>query len=95
MRFPLLGEYQQCFSGKEFASEFNGNLDHAEIAERVLTEKYNLLRRLGELGSDFDNADDTFFQFRARAFLLDVPPAAAATRKTGPSNTAPQVLTQI
>ena len=36
---------------------FNGNLNHAEVAARVLTEKYILLRRLGEPGKDFENTD--------------------------------------
>ncbi|KAI0766927.1 hypothetical protein BD413DRAFT_480506 [Trametes elegans] len=85
VRFPLLGEYKDCFSGEEFASwlnenvkAFDGDLDHAEVAARVLTEKYNLLRRLGELGNDFENADDAFYQFRPKAFTLDAPPAKAA-----------------
>ncbi|KAI0693202.1 hypothetical protein C8T65DRAFT_668442 [Cerioporus squamosus] len=93
VRFPLLGEYQDCFSGEEFVTwlkdnvkAFEGNLDHAEVASRVLTEKYNLLRRLGELGNDFENADDAFYQFRPRAFSLDAPPAKPA---------AAQVLTPI
>ena len=98
VRFPLLGEYQECFSGEEFATwlkdnvkAFNGNLDHAEVAGRVLTEKYNLLRRLGELGNDFDNADDAFFQFRPRAFSLDAPPP----KPTSAVSAAAQVLTPI
>ncbi|EIW58644.1 uncharacterized protein TRAVEDRAFT_29154 [Trametes versicolor FP-101664 SS1] len=94
VRFPLLGEYQDCFSGEEFASwlntnvkAFEGNLDHAEVAARVLTEKYNLLRRLGELGNDFENADDSFYQFRPKAFTLDAsppPPKAAGAQVLTP-----------
>lgn len=97
VRFPLLGEYQECFSGEEFAAwlkdnvkAFEGNLDHAEVAGRVLTEKYNLLRRLGELGNGFENADDAFYQFRPRAFSLDAPPAKPAA-----ATAAAQVLTPI
>lgn len=95
VRFPLLGEYQECFSGEEFATwlkdnvkAFQGNLDHAEVAARVITEKYNLLRRIGELGNDFENLDDAFYQFRPRAFSLNAPsPKVAAA--------AVQVLTPI
>lgn len=101
VRFPLLGEYQDCFSGEEFASwlnenvkALNGNLDHAEVVGRVLTEKYNLLRRVAELGNDFENADDAFYQFRPRAFGLDAPPAAS-TAKSSASTTPAQVLTPI
>ncbi|TFK94176.1 hypothetical protein K466DRAFT_6229 [Polyporus arcularius HHB13444] len=97
VRFPLLGEYQECFSGEEFAAwlkdnvkAFEGNLDHAEVAGRVLTEKYNLLRRLGELGNDFENTGDAFYQFRPKAFSLDAPPA-----KPGTVSAAAQVLTPI
>nr|VWO94596.1 Ribonuclease 3 (EC (Ribonuclease III) (RNase III) [Ganoderma boninense] len=100
VRFPLLGEYQDCFSGEEFASwlkdnikALNDNPSHAEIAGRVLTEKYNLLRRLGELGNDFENTDDAFYQFRPRAFNLDAPPTVGA--KTSASSTPAQVLTPI
>ncbi|KAI0664187.1 hypothetical protein C8Q70DRAFT_1049696 [Cubamyces menziesii] len=94
IRVPLLGEYQECFSGEEFASwlnehvkAFGGDLDHAEVAARVLTEKYNLLRRIGELGNDFENADDAFYQFRPKAFVLDEQPPAKPV--------AAQVLTPI
>lgn len=75
IRFPLLGEYQECFSGEEFSTwlkdniqGFEGNLDRAEVAARILTEKLNVLRRLGEFGNDFENADDAFYQFRQKVF---------------------------
>ncbi|OCH93651.1 hypothetical protein OBBRIDRAFT_790007 [Obba rivulosa] len=78
IRFPLLGEYQDCFSGEEFATwlkdnvqGFEGDLDRAEVAARILTEKLNVLRRLGEFGNDFENADDAFYQFRQKAFELE------------------------
>ncbi|GBE86582.1 predicted protein [Sparassis crispa] len=77
VRFPLLGEYQECFSGEEFATwlkenveSFGGDLDRAAFAARELTEKYKLLRRLGELGNDFENAPDAIYQFRSKAFDL-------------------------
>ena len=73
VRFPLLGEYQDCFNGEEFVAwlntnvdGFGGNLDKAEDAARELTERENLLRRIGELGNSFEHSDDAFYQFRPR-----------------------------
>lgn len=73
VRFPLLGEYQDAFSGEEFVSwlqtkveGFGGNLDRAEEAAKDLTEKEGLLRRLGELGNLFEDSDDAFYQFRPK-----------------------------
>ncbi|KAL0953557.1 hypothetical protein HGRIS_004778 [Hohenbuehelia grisea] len=80
VRFPLLGEYQDCFSGEEFVAwlnesvpGFGGDLDRAEDAARDLTERDGLLRRIGELGNQFEHADDAFYQFRPKAFELDKP----------------------
>lgn len=73
VRFPLLGEYQDAFTGEEFAAwlkdnvkQFEGSLDRAEEAAIELTEKHNLLRRLGELGNDFEDADDAWYQIRLK-----------------------------
>lgn len=75
LRVPLLGEYQDCFNGEDFVAwlnvsvpSFGGNLDTAEEAARELTEKYNLLRRIGELGNSFEHSDDAFYQFRPKVF---------------------------
>ncbi|KAJ3508730.1 hypothetical protein NLJ89_g5595 [Agrocybe chaxingu] len=77
VRFPLLGEYQDAFTGDEFVTwlkdnvpAFEGSLDLAEDAARDLTEKENLLRRLGELGNLFEDSDEAFYQFRPKAFEL-------------------------
>lgn len=77
VRFPLLGEYQDCFSGEDFATwlkdnveDFSGSLDHAEFAAKELTEKHNLLRRVGEFGNDYEDADDAFYQFRTRVRVM-------------------------
>ncbi|KAF5316623.1 hypothetical protein D9619_006671 [Psilocybe cf. subviscida] len=77
VRFPLLGEYQDAFSGEEFVAwlqanvpGLGGNLDRAEEAAKDLTERDNLLRRLGELGNLFEDADDAYYQFRPKAFEL-------------------------
>lgn len=73
VRFPLLGEYPDCFNGEEFVSwlnvnvpGFGGNLDVAEDAARDLTEREGLLRRLGEFGNQFEHSDDAFYQFRPK-----------------------------
>ncbi|KAI0704301.1 hypothetical protein BC835DRAFT_1262104 [Cytidiella melzeri] len=82
VRFSLLGEYQDAFTGEEFTTWLrenvdilSGNLDRAEDTARELTQKQGLLRRLGELGNEFENSDEAFFQFRTKAFNLDVPKA--------------------
>ncbi|KAI6041923.1 hypothetical protein EDC04DRAFT_2665238 [Pisolithus marmoratus] len=78
VRFPLLGEYSDCFSGAEFVEwlnknvpAFEGNLDVAEDAARELTEREGLLRRVGEFGNEFEHADDAYYQFRPKAFDLE------------------------
>ena len=57
IRFPIIGEYQNCFSGLEFVAwlqdnvkGLEDNVDKAELFARDLTERENALRRLGELG---------------------------------------------
>ncbi|KAG6879244.1 hypothetical protein C0992_004237 [Termitomyces sp. T32_za158] len=73
VRFPLLGEYPDCFNGEEFVSwlnanvpGFGGSLDVAEDAARDLTEREGLLRRIGEFGNQFEHSDDAFYQFRPK-----------------------------
>lgn len=73
VRFPLLGEYSDAFTGEEFVAwlnrnvqGFEGSLDRAEEAARELTEREGLLRRLGELGNQFEDSDDAWYQFRPK-----------------------------
>lgn len=94
VRFPLLGEYQNCFSGEEFVTwltdnvaGFGGSIDRAEDAARDLTEREGLLRRVGEFGNQLENADDAWYQFRPKAFELgnlDSGVAASPITKTLP-----------
>ena len=76
VRFPVLGEYQEVFTGEEFTTwlrgqvkEFEGDLDRAEDAAKDLTEKHGLLRRLGEFGNEYEDADDAFYQFRPKVSI--------------------------
>ncbi|KAF8845130.1 hypothetical protein BDN67DRAFT_962064 [Paxillus ammoniavirescens] len=91
VRFPLLGEYPDCFSGAEFVEwlnknvpGFGGNLDLAEEGARDLAEREGLLRRIGEFGNQFEHADDAYYQFRPKAFDFEgktiEAPATAAKR---------------
>ena len=80
VRFPLLGEYQGTFTGEEFVgwlnenvSDFGGSLDRAEDAAKQLTEQENLLRRLGELGNEFEHSDEAFYQFRPKVCSFKIP----------------------
>jgi hypothetical protein len=73
VKFPILGEYKECFSGEDFVGwllenvpEFQRDLDIVLVAARDLTEREDLLRRLGEFGNHFDHADDVFYQFRPK-----------------------------
>lgn len=57
IRIPILGEYEDTFTGADFTTwlkdnvpAFEGNVEHAEAAARDLTERDNLLRRIGDLG---------------------------------------------
>ncbi|KAH7879027.1 uncharacterized protein C8R40DRAFT_1088515 [Lentinula edodes] len=77
VRFPLLGEYKDCFTGEEFVAwlkdnvqGLGGSLDRAEQAAKDLTERDGLLRRIGELGNDFEHSEEAFYQFRPKAFEL-------------------------
>jgi hypothetical protein len=76
VRFPLIGEYNECFTGEEFVAwltanvaNFNGNIDKAEEAARDLTEREGLLRRVGEFGNELENADDAWYQFRPKVCM--------------------------
>ncbi len=89
IRVPIIGEYNNCFTGEEFVhwlnrnvQGFGGDLDRAEQAAQELTEREGLLRRIGDLGNAFEPVDDAFYQFRPKAFELgklpskDEPPAS-------------------
>ena len=79
IKFPILGEYKDCFSGEEFVvwlvdnvDGLGGSLDRAEDAARDLTERDGLLRRVGEFGNAFENHDEAYYQFRPKAFEVGI-----------------------
>ena len=82
VRFPFLGEYQDCFTGEEFfgwllenVPEFQKDLDIVLVAASEITEREDLLRRVGEFGNKFENADDAFYQFRPKVLCVLFPTA--------------------
>jgi len=95
VRFPLLGEYQDAFTGDEIVAwlkvnvaGLGGNLDKAEEMARDLTEREGLLRRLGELGNSFEDSEEAFYQFRPKAFQIEkldpsAPQADNLMKRTG------------
>ncbi|KAJ3908094.1 hypothetical protein F5879DRAFT_794340 [Lentinula edodes] len=95
VRFPLLGEYKDCFTGEEFVAwlkdnvqGLGGSLDRAEQAAKDLTERDGLLRRIGELGNDFEHSEEAFYQFRPKAFELP----GKSTDTTSPIKLQPDEL---
>jgi hypothetical protein len=58
VKIPILGAYEECFSGEEFVvwlkanvKGLDGSEDRAESAAIELTERENLLRRIGDFGT--------------------------------------------
>ncbi|KZS94423.1 hypothetical protein SISNIDRAFT_42434 [Sistotremastrum niveocremeum HHB9708] len=73
VRFPIIGEYQDCFTGEEFTiwlkeslQGLGGSFARAEDAARDLTETYGALRRVGELGNRFESTTDAWYQLRPK-----------------------------
>ena len=73
VRFPLLGEYHECFTGEELVAwllknvpAFGEDFDVAEQAAKDLVEGENLLRRIGEFGNSFEDSDDAWYQIRPK-----------------------------
>ncbi|KAF8584019.1 hypothetical protein K439DRAFT_1653298 [Ramaria rubella] len=94
VRFPILGEYTDCFSGEEFVvwlkenvHDFGDSLDRAEDAARELTERDGALRRIGELGNRFENDKEAYFQFRQKAFEFHFVHEAEPLEQQGGLNT--------
>ena len=50
----------------ENVPEFQENFDIVLVAAREITEREDLLRKVGEFGNKFDYATDAFYQFRPK-----------------------------
>ncbi|KAF8511843.1 hypothetical protein BU17DRAFT_96904 [Hysterangium stoloniferum] len=81
IRFAILGDYPDCFSGEAFVvwlkdnvQGFGGSLDRAEDAAVELTEREGALRRIGEFGNRFESSEDAFYQFKPKAFEFHFTP---------------------
>ena len=73
VKVPVLGEYEHCFTGEEFVvwlkdnlDGLRGSLDNAVEAAKALTEEYNAVRKIGELGNKFEDSPNAFYQFRPK-----------------------------
>lgn len=81
VRLPILGEYPDCFTGEDLVNwlrdtveAFGGNLDLAAEAARCLGDDEGLLRRIGEIGNEFEPTSEAFYQFRPKVmsfFLIE------------------------
>lgn len=76
VKFPIIGEYKDCFTGEEFVvwlvdnvQGLGNSLDRAEDAARDLVERDGVLRRVGEFGNAFENNEEAFYQFRPKVSI--------------------------
>jgi hypothetical protein len=72
VRLPILGEYPDCFTGEELVNwlrdnveAFGGDLDLAADAAKELGQE-GLLRRIGEIGNEFEPSSEAYYQFRPK-----------------------------
>jgi hypothetical protein len=75
VRLPILGEYPDCFTGEELVNwlrdnveAFSGDLDLAADAARELGQE-GLMRRIGEIGNEFEPSSEAYYQFRPKVYL--------------------------
>ncbi|KAG9083124.1 hypothetical protein FS749_006281 [Ceratobasidium sp. UAMH 11750] len=98
LKLPFIGEYKDCFTGADFVDflrakvpGFDDSVERAGEAARDLTERENLLRRVGELGNAFEDSQAALYQFRPKAFKLEeemrasLAPPASADNSLAPS----------
>lgn len=77
VKFRLLGEYKDCFSGEDFfhwllenVPEFQQNKDIVHNAAIELTEREGLLGRIAAIGNYFENTDNDYYQFNAKVLFV-------------------------
>ncbi|KAG9123785.1 hypothetical protein FRC07_013964, partial [Ceratobasidium sp. 392] len=98
LKLPFIGDYKDCFTGADFVDflrakvpGFDDSVERAEEAARDLTERENLLRRVGELGNAFEDSQAALYQFRPKAFKLEeemrasLAPPGSADNSLAPS----------
>ncbi|KAG8687764.1 hypothetical protein FRC08_011783, partial [Ceratobasidium sp. 394] len=112
LKLPFIGEYKDCFTGADFVDllrakvpGFDDSVERAGEAARDLTERENLLRRVGELGNAFEDSQAALYQFRPKlgeyaadgVFGLDLGKWGAASWGEGESgvDTIPGVITAL
>ncbi|KAH7335300.1 hypothetical protein B0J17DRAFT_669538 [Rhizoctonia solani] len=103
VKLPFIAEYRDCFTGADFVDflktklpGLGDNVERVEEAARDLTERENLLRRIGELGNAFEDSQAALYQFRPKAFNLEAemraslqPPNSADKPTPSPSLLSP------
>ncbi|CAE6441078.1 unnamed protein product [Rhizoctonia solani] len=103
VKLPFIAEYRGCFSGADFVDflkvklpGLGDSVERAEEAARDLTERENLLRRIGELGNAFEDSQAALYQLRPKAFDLEAeiraslqPPNSADQPTPSPSLLVP------
>ncbi|KAJ1306794.1 hypothetical protein OPQ81_007780 [Rhizoctonia solani] len=103
VKLPFIAEYKDCFTGADFVDflkvklpGLGDSVERAEEAARDLTERENLLRRIGELGNAFEDSQAALYQLRPKAFNLEAeiraslqPPNSADKPTPSPSLLSP------
>ncbi|KAG8744195.1 hypothetical protein FRC10_010661 [Ceratobasidium sp. 414] len=98
LKLPFIGDYKDCFTGADFVDflrskvpGFDDSVERAAEAARDLTERENLLRRVGEIGNAFEDSQAALYQFRPKAFKLEedmrasLAPPASTDNSLAPS----------
>ncbi|CAE6519375.1 unnamed protein product [Rhizoctonia solani] len=99
VKLPFIAEYRDCFTGADFVDFLKAKLpglgdsvERVQEAARDLTERENLLRRIGELGNAFEDSQAALYQLRPKATEMRAslqPPNSADKPTPSPSLLTP------